>query len=118
MMLMMPLLAVALAVPPKRSTSTLGVFVSIVMVVAYHKVNEYGQSVASLGRVSPLLALWGPFALFALLIGWMYWRIAYVPGGQPIGALERFAAAAGKHVRRFFRRHPGARKLAGMSDAA
>jgi len=118
MMLMMPLLAVALAVPPKRSTSTLGVFVSIVMVVAYHKVNEYGQSVASLGRVNPVLALWGPFALFSLLIGWMYWRIAYVPGGQPIGALERFAANAGKWVRRFFRRHPGARKLAGMGDAA
>jgi lipopolysaccharide export system permease protein len=117
MMLMMPLLAVALAVPPKRSTSTLGVFVSIVMVVAYHKVNEYGQSVASLGRVPPVLALWGPFALFALLIGWMYWRIAYVPGGQPIGALERFAANSSKWVRKFFRRHPGARKLAGMSDA-
>lgn len=118
MMLMMPLLAVALAIPPKRSTSTLGVFVSIVMVVAYHKVNEYGQSVAALGRVNPVLSLWGPFGLFALLIGWMYWRTAYVPGGQPIGALERFAATAGKQLRRFFRRHPGARKLAGISDAA
>jgi lipopolysaccharide export system permease protein len=118
MMLMMPLLAVALAVPPKRSTSTLGVFVSIVMVVAYHKVNEYGQSVAALGRVQPVLALWGPFALFALLIGWMYWRIAYAPGGQPIGALERVAAGGAKWVRQFFRRHSGARKLVGMSDAA
>src|SRR6186713_1698397 len=63
MMLMLPLLAVALAIPPKRSTSALGVFISIVLVVAYHKVNQYGQSVAELGRVNPLLALWGPFAL-------------------------------------------------------
>jgi len=117
MMLMMPLLAVALAVPPKRSTSALGVIVSIVMVVAYHKVNEYGQSVAALGRVDPVLALWGPFALFSALIGWMYWRIAYVPGGQPIGALERSASVVGKWIKRFFRRHPGARKLAGMPDA-
>lgn len=116
MMLMMPLLAVALAIPPKRSTSTLGVFVSIIMVVAYHKVNEYGQSVATLGRIDPTLALWGPFAAFSALIGWMYWRVAYVPGGQPIGALERFAANMGKVVKRFFRRHPGARKLAGMGD--
>ena len=46
MMLLLPLLAVALAIPPKRSTSALGVFVSIVMVVAFHKVNQYGQSVA------------------------------------------------------------------------
>ncbi len=49
MMLLLPLLAVALAIPPKRSTSSLGVFVSIVMVVAYHKVNQYGQSVAVAG---------------------------------------------------------------------
>jgi len=117
MMLMMPLLAVSLAVPPKRSTSSLGVVVAIVMVVAYHKVNEYGQSVAVLGRVNPALALWGPFALFSLLIAWMYWKTAYVPGGQPIGALERFAANIGKWLRRFFRRHPGARKLAGIADA-
>lgn len=104
MMMLLPLLAVALAIPPKRSTSTLGVFVSIVMVVAYHKVNEYGQSVASLGRVDPILALWGPFVLFAALIVWMYWRVAYVPGGQAIGALERAAAVVGKKLKALIRR--------------
>ena len=104
MMLLLPLLAVALAVPPKRSTSALGLFVSIVMVVAYHKVNEYGQAVATLGKVDPILALWGPFALFALLIVWMYRQIAYVPGGQPIGGLEWFAATIGKRLRSLFRR--------------
>ena len=107
MILMLPLLAVALAVPPKRSTSSLGVFVSVVMVVAYHKVNEYGQSVASLGRVGPFVALWVPFAVFACIIGWMYWRIAYVPGGQPIGALERVAGKTGAWLRRLVvRRRP------------
>ena len=102
MMLLLPLLAVALAVPPKRSTSALGLFLSIVMVVAYHKVNEYGQSVAALGRVNPVLALWGPFILFAALILWMYWRLAYVPGGQPIGALEKFAGNGMKKLRAVF----------------
>src|SRR6187455_47008 len=52
--------------------------VEVVMIVAYHKVNQYGQSVAELGRVDPVLALWGPFALFAALIGWMYFRVAFV----------------------------------------
>ena len=98
MILMLPLLAVALAVPPKRSTSTLGVFVSIVMVVAYHKVNEYGQDVAALGKLDPWLALWMPFGVFALIIAWMYWRIAYVPGGQPIGALDRLAQTMAKRA--------------------
>ncbi len=104
MVLLLPLLALALAVPPKRSTSSLGVFVSVVMVVAYHKVNEYGQSVAELGRIDPALALWGPFAVFAAIIGWMYYTIAYVPGGQPIGALEKFAGSIGKSITRLLDR--------------
>jgi lipopolysaccharide export system permease protein len=114
MMLMLPLLAVALAIPPKRSTSALGVFVSIVMVVAYHKVNQYGQSIAELGRVDPLLALWGPFALFAALIGWMYFRVAFVPGGQAIGALESTYAKLARRVTALLRR----RERAHRRDAA
>ena len=102
MMALMPLLAVALAIPPKRSTSALGVFVSIVMVVAYHKVNQYGEDIASLGRFDPILALWLPFVLFAALIGWMYYKVAIVPGGQPIGALETAFDKAGKRIRRLF----------------
>jgi lipopolysaccharide export system permease protein len=120
MMLMLPLLAVALAIPPKRSTSALGVFLAIVMVVAYHKVNQYGQSVAELGRVDPLLALWGPFALFAALIVWMYFRVAFVPGGQAIGALESFYAKLAKRVTRLLRRRrraQHAREIAGEEAA-
>ncbi len=104
MMIFLPLLAVALAIPPKRSTSALGVFVSIVMVTVYHKLCEYGQGVAAAGRADPLLVQWGPFFGFAVIILWMYWRIAYVPGGQPIGALERFADSFGKQLRRLFGR--------------
>ncbi len=92
MMLLIPMLAVALAVPPKRSTSALGVMVSIVFLVTYHKINEYGQSVGALGIVDPTLVLWGPFVLVAALILWMYHIAAHVPGGQPIGALDRGAA--------------------------
>ena len=103
MMLLLPLLALALAIPPKRSTSALGVFLSIVMVVTYHKINEYAESMGALGTVNPVLALWIPFLLFAALILWMYHVIAHVPGGQPIGALEVFAAKAGKSFKKLFR---------------
>lgn len=104
MMLMLPLLGLALAIPPKRSTSALGVFVSVVMVTVYHKINEYGQQVAALGRIDPTLALWGPFVLFAALIGWMYWRVAYVPGGQAIGWLETAAQIVVKRFRTLLNR--------------
>lgn len=104
MMALMPLLAVALGIPPKRSTSALGVFISIVMVVAYHKVNQYGEDVGALGMVDPILALWVPFLLFAALILWMYYRVAFVPGGQAIGALENWFSKVAKRITKLFRR--------------
>nr|WP_255413022.1 LptF/LptG family permease [Erythrobacter sp. KY5] len=104
MMLLMPLLAVALAIPPKRSTSALGVFVSIILVVAYHKINQYGEDIAALGRIDPIIALWGPFCAFAALIIWMYYRTAYVPGGQALGALETVFAKISKRVAKLFKR--------------
>jgi len=96
MMLTLPLLAVALAVPPKRSSSGLGIFIAILIVVAYHKINQYGQQAGSNGQLNPILALWVPLALFATMILWMYHVLAHRPGGQPIGALERFFAKGAK----------------------
>ena len=40
---------------------------------------------------------------FAALVWWMYHTIAFVPGGQPIGALERAADKALKAVIRWIR---------------
>jgi lipopolysaccharide export system permease protein len=99
MMFFLPLLAIALAVPPKRSTSGLGIFVSILIVVAYHKVNQYAESAAAQGRLDPTLGLWVPLIILSGLIYWMYHVLAHKPGGQPIGALEWFFAAAAKRIR-------------------
>ena len=107
-MFLLPLLAVALGVPPKRSSSAFGVFLSIVMVVTYHKVNQYAASVGALGRIDPLIALWVPFLIFGGLVVWMYYTLAHVPGGQPIGALERVFSKAARAV---VRRIPGRRML-------
>ena len=106
-MFLLPLLAVSLGIPPKRSTSALGVFLSIVMLVTYFKVNQYAADIGALGKVDPLLALWAPFAVFAGLVLWMYYVTAYVPGGQPIGALERGVAKLVKAIGRWL---PGRRR--------
>ena len=99
MMFMLPLLAVALAVPPKRSSSALGIFVSILIVVAYHKVNQYAEAAAANGQLDPTLGLWVPLIVLSALIYWMYHVLAHRPGGQPIGALEWFFAGLAKRVR-------------------
>jgi lipopolysaccharide export system permease protein len=118
MMLLLPLLSVALAIPPKRSSSALGVFVSIVLVVAYHKINQYGEAVASLGRIDPFLALWGPFVVFAALIVWMFYRVAYVPGGQAIGALETGFAKLAKWVTSLVKRRERKLRKQAKEEAA
>lgn len=100
MMLMLPLLGVALAVPPKRSSSSLGIFIGIVMIVTYHKINQYAEGAGAQGRLQPELALWLPFVALVALIFWMYHVIAHRPGGQPIGALEAAFAKIGKVARR------------------
>ena len=105
MMLMLPLLAIALAVPPKRSSSSLGIFVGIVMVVTYHKINQYAEGAGAQGRMIPELALWLPFLALVVLILWMYHVIAHRPGGQPIGALEAAFARLGKMVRKLLPRN-------------
>lgn len=103
MMLLLPLAALAFAIPPKRSTSALGVFLAIVFIVTYHKVNEYGEGVGSLGKIDPLIALWLPFLGFAALILWMYHVVAHRPGGQPISALEYAFSKFGKWIGRTLR---------------
>jgi lipopolysaccharide export system permease protein len=100
MMLMLPMLGIALAVPPKRSNSSLGIFVGIVLVVTYHKINQYAEDAGAQGRLQPELALWLPFLALVVLIVWMYHVIAHRPGGQPIGALEAAFAKLGKVVRK------------------
>jgi lipopolysaccharide export system permease protein len=99
MMFMLPLLAIALAIPPKRSSSSLGIFVSILIVVAYHKVNQYADASAASGRLDPTFGLWIPLVFLSALIVWMYHVLADKPGGQPIGALEWFFAGIAKRIR-------------------
>jgi lipopolysaccharide export system permease protein len=99
MMLMLPFLAVALAVPPKRSSSSLGIFLGILIVVAYHKVNQYAEAMATSGDANAVVALWVPLLVLSGLILWMYHVLAHRPGGQPIGTLEWFFARMAKRIR-------------------
>ncbi len=98
--LVLPLLAVALAVPPKRSSSALGVFVSLVIVIVYNEISEYAERIGAAGKADIVLAQWGPFLAFSALCVWLYYVLAFKPGGQPIGSLDKaFTNVAGRIIR-------------------
>ncbi len=103
-MFVLPFLAVALAVPPKRSTSALGVFLSIILLVIFFKTSQYGEAMGRIGAVNPVLAQLVPFAAFAGIAFYLYYVLAFVPGGQPIGALDRWAGKLGRLVTGLIRR--------------
>ncbi len=106
-MAFLPLLAVALAVPPKRSSSAVGVFIGILVLVGYHKSSEYTERVGSAGQIDPFWGQWLPFLVFAGLCVWLYAILAYKAAGAPIGGLERGGAALSKAVAALFtRREP------------
>ena len=72
---------------------------SILIVVAYHKVNQYAEQAGAQGRLDPVLALWVPLIVLSAMIFWMYHILAHKPGGQPIGALEWFATKVARRIR-------------------
>jgi lipopolysaccharide export system permease protein len=97
-MFVLPFLAVALGVPPKRSSSALGVFIALIALVTFHKLTEYGERMGSIGRVDPFLSQWVPYFGFVAFTLWLYRTLAHVPGGQPLGALDQWFGKASKIV--------------------
>ena len=101
---MLPLLGVALAVPPKRSNSALGVFLSLIIVIVYNEISEWAERTGAAGKHEIYAVQWVPFALFSMLCFWLYYVLAFKPGGQPIGALDKMFGSFAKFVGRTFRR--------------
>ena len=85
----LPLLGLALAVPPKRTTSALGVFIAVLLLVLWYKVDQFALARAAAGRADPLFGLWLPFLAFAGLGIWLYHGFAHRIEGRPLESLER-----------------------------
>lgn len=110
---LIPLLAISLAVPPKRSGSALGVFAALIILVVYNEISESAERSGAAGEVPIVFSQWAAFAGFAALCVWFFYVLAFRPAGQPIGMLETTAAKAARPLRaalrllRRRRREPG-----------
>lgn len=95
-----PFMAMAMAIPPKRSTSALGVFAGIVALVVYNEISEFCEKLSADGVVGAVVAQWVPFTLFALYSLWMFRQVAYRVGEPPIGRLIRLGDKLWRQLQR------------------
>lgn len=86
-LLPLPFLGLALAVPPKRSTTSLGIFVGIFMLLLLNEFNKAGETAVQLGAAPPWLAIWVPFAGFCALSFGAYLVTVRKVGGHPLTPL-------------------------------
>ncbi|HKJ75461.1 MAG TPA: LPS export ABC transporter permease LptF [Alphaproteobacteria bacterium] len=86
--LVLPFLAVPFGVVSKRSGRGFGLVIGVILVLTYHKVEQFAQAYVSLGNVSPWIGIWIPFLLFSALSGYLYYLRAYKVGGGVLLRLE------------------------------
>ncbi|HEY4547595.1 MAG TPA: LptF/LptG family permease [Pedomonas sp.] len=107
-----PFLAMAMAIPPKRSTSAIGVFAGIVILVVYNEISEFCEKISGDGVVHAAVAQWVPYTLFALYSVWLFRQVAYKVGEPPIGRLIRIGDKTSKLLKRLIALFRRRRKLA------
>jgi lipopolysaccharide export system permease protein len=91
-LLILPPLAIAMAIPPKRSTNAIGVFLGMTILIVYNEISEAAERLGAAGDVPILAAQAIPFALFAALNIGLFSVLTFKVGGEPIGILLRVTA--------------------------
>lgn len=88
--LVLPLFAIPLGLASRRARRGFGMAIGIVVVILYHHLLRFGTSLASIGQLSPWIALWVPFLLFTAASAWGFYASSTRPGVNPIAlAMER-----------------------------
>ncbi len=81
---LLPLLALPLGMASKRGQRAPGVvFATLALILVNHAL-QFGESLAANGRAPPALAVWTPYALFALLGLWIFRGSLAWPGDNPV----------------------------------
>lgn len=88
-LLVLPFLALGLAIPAKRSGTALGVFLGVVGLVTYNKVSEFAERAGAQGDLPVLAAQWLPFTIFAVTSIWLFCLLAFRPGPPPLDVIDR-----------------------------
>lgn len=81
---LLPLLAVPLGMASKRGRRAPGVVIACLMLLLLQQSIQVGESLTEAGRATALPAIWGPFAVFALITLWLFRASLSSPGENPV----------------------------------
>jgi lipopolysaccharide export system permease protein len=103
-LLFLPLLAVPLGIVSRRARRSIGVVVGLVMLIFFHNVLRFGESMVETGALPPIIGLWLPGAIFAAIGAWAFHMTSKRPGYNPVSAtLDRTSDIVDAIRRRFGR---------------
>lgn len=85
-LLFLPVLAVPLGIVSRRARRSIGVVVGLVLLILYHNVLRFGESMVETGAMSPAIGLWLPGFLFAAIGAWAFHLTSKRPGYSPVSA--------------------------------
>jgi lipopolysaccharide export system permease protein len=96
----LPFVALPLGISAKRARRASGLLIAGILLFLYHHALQFGESMTDLGRVPPIIGIWGPFLLFAASGAWLFLRASSRPGADPFAnvadLIGRGLAAAGR----------------------
>jgi lipopolysaccharide export system permease protein len=103
-LLTLPLVAIPLGIVSRRARRSVGVVAGLVLLITFHYILRFGESMVETGTLSPYPALWLPLALFAAIGLWAFQTTSKRPGYSPVTAILDRASDAVEGVRRLFAR--------------
>ncbi len=99
--LVLPLIAVPLAIARRRSLRSYGILVGISVLLIYNQILQFGESMADDGKISSLVGLWVPFFIFlalGLMLSWS--KATRVPRSGGRGPIEAIVEAVTERLSR------------------
>ncbi|MDA5193646.1 LPS export ABC transporter permease LptF [Govanella unica] len=106
MLLAIPFFGIPLGVVAKRTTGSTGMFFGILLMLVLHKVLEFGEIYAAMGRGSVYAFLWLPLAIFAISSLRLFYISDSKVGGSPLQWLENIWTAILDLASRLRRKEP------------
>jgi lipopolysaccharide export system permease protein len=102
--LFLPLLAMPLGIGSRRARRSVGLVVGMVLLLFYHHLMQFTESLADNGVLPAVIALWVPFFCFVAISVWAFHMAATRPGYNPVTASLDRIGEMGEWTRRLFAR--------------